>query len=80
MRGHDESKDSLNKGNYRELLNCFADIDSVFASRLATKEGSKHFSGVSSAIQNDLISAINTTIGNVIESEVASASFISASR
>ena len=77
LRGHDEGQDSLNKGNYRELLNIFAEIDSVFASRLATKEGSRQFSGVSSTIQNDLISAINNTIGNVIRNEVENASFIS---
>ena len=27
FRGHDESNDSLNKGNYRELLECFAKFD-----------------------------------------------------
>ena len=31
FRRHDESSDSLNKGNYRELLECFAELDSVFA-------------------------------------------------
>jgi hypothetical protein len=25
FRGHNESSDSLNKGNYRELLECFAE-------------------------------------------------------
>ena len=30
FRGHDESSDSLNKGNYRELLESFAKMDSVF--------------------------------------------------
>ena len=34
FRGHDESSDSLNKGNYRELLECFAELDSVFERRL----------------------------------------------
>ena len=33
FRGHDESNDSLNKGNYRELLECFAKFDSVFERR-----------------------------------------------
>ena len=32
FRGHDESEDSLNKGNYRELLESFAKFDSVFDS------------------------------------------------
>ena len=52
LRGHDEGTDSLNRGNYRELLHCFAEIDGVFASRLYNQEGSKQFSGVSSSIQN----------------------------
>ena len=30
FRGHDEKDDSLNKGNYRELLECFAKFDLVF--------------------------------------------------
>ena len=34
LRGHDESSGSLNKGNHRELLNCFAKFDSVFERRL----------------------------------------------
>ena len=77
FRGHDEGSDSLNRGNYRELLQCFAEIDSVFASRLSTKEGSKQFSGVSSIIQNDLIQAIRNVIANEIRSEVDKAPFIS---
>ena len=34
FRGHDESEDSLNRGNYRELLESFAEFDSVFERRL----------------------------------------------
>ena len=54
FRGHDESSDSLNKGNYRELLECFAELDSVFErrlhGRLAESEGGgdSRFTGVSS--------------------------------
>ena len=75
--GHNEGKDSLNKGNYRELLNCFADIDSVFASRLYIKEESNQFSGVSSTTQNDIISAVDNVLANVIRTEVENAPFIS---
>ncbi|XP_076057610.1 zinc finger MYM-type protein 1-like [Oratosquilla oratoria] len=77
LRGHDEGSDNLNRGNYRELLQCFAEIDSVFASRLSTKEGTKQFSGVSSAIQNDLIQAIGNVISDEIRSEVDKAPFMS---
>jgi uncharacterized protein (DUF488 family) len=34
FRGHNESEDSLSKGNYRELLESFAKFDSVFERRL----------------------------------------------
>lgn len=34
FRGHDESNDSLNRGNYRELLESFAKMDSVFERQL----------------------------------------------
>ncbi|XP_076061432.1 zinc finger MYM-type protein 1-like [Oratosquilla oratoria] len=77
LRGHDEGSDSHNRENYRELLQCFAEIDSVFASRLSTKEGTKHISGVSSTIQNDLIQAIGNVISDEIRSEVDKAPFMS---
>ena len=59
--GHDESNDSLNKGSYRELLECFAKFDPVFECRLHMELAkgemvhSALFTGVSSEIQNDLI-------------------------
>ena len=34
FRGHDESKDSPNNGNYRQLLETFVKFDSVFDRRL----------------------------------------------
>jgi hypothetical protein len=34
FRGHDESNDSLNRGNYRELLERFSKMDSVFERQL----------------------------------------------
>ena len=77
LSDQDEGKDSINRGNYRELLHCFAEIDSVFESRLHTKEGSKHFSGVSSSIQNDLIQAIGNVVFDEIRSEVNNAPFMS---
>ena len=48
FRGHDESNDSLNKGNYKELLGCFAKLDSVFKLRLHIEltEGERVHSGV----------------------------------
>ena len=68
FRGNDESNDSLDKGNYRELLECFATFDSVFERRLHREltEGERVnsfvFTGVSSEIQNDLIECIDSVI------------------
>ena len=76
LRGHDESQNSLNKGNYRELLQVFAKNDSVFAARLNSREGSNHFSGVSSTIQNDIITAIANVIKEQIKKEIADAPFV----
>ena len=39
FRGHDESSNSLNRGNYRELLESFAKFDTVFERRLHGKVG-----------------------------------------
>ena len=66
FRGHDESSSSLNKGNYRELLECLAKFDSVFEYHLhgrpAASErapGGGVLTGVSADIQNDLIEYID---------------------
>ena len=56
FRGDDELKDSLNKGNYRELLESFAKFDSVFEGRLhgrlaeSERGGDGRFTGVSPEI------------------------------
>ena len=65
FRRHDESNESLNRENYRELLECFAKMDSVFGGRLHGRlaesrlmgggGGGRQCTGVSPDIQNDLI-------------------------
>ena len=60
FRGHDESSGSLNRGNYREPLECFSKFDTVFERRLYSKVAESKrgdvgvFTGVSSDTQNDL--------------------------
>ena len=80
FRGHDESEESLNKGNYRELLQSFAKFDSVFErglhGRLAEPErgGPRmggHFTGISPEIQNDLINCLASVIDDEIVKECA---------
>jgi hypothetical protein len=83
FRGHDESSDSLNKGNYRELLECFAELDSVFErclhGQLAESEGGgdSQFTGVSSDTQNDLIHCLDAVIEDQIVQELNDCTFLS---
>ena len=83
FRGDDELKDSLNKGNYRELLESFAKFDSVFEGRLhgrlaeSERGGDGRFTGVSPEIQNDLISCLDSIIDDEIMKEINGCSFLS---
>ena len=77
FRGHDESSVSLNKGNYRELLELIAKFDPQFERRLHGRlenlqrgpEGVGTFTGVSSDIQNDSIESIDVVIQDEIDKE-----------
>ena len=58
FRGHDESSESANKGNYREFTETLAKYDSVLATQF---QSSTVFSGMSHTIQNDLIYSLAAT-------------------
>ncbi|XP_078146200.1 zinc finger MYM-type protein 1-like [Centroberyx gerrardi] len=73
FRGHDEGAGSANKGNYLELLDLVAEYDSNLRTHLAT---STVFSGTSSKIQNDLISAVASVITESMKEEVRKAPFV----
>lgn len=77
LHGHAEKDDRLNRGNFRELLHCFAEIDSVFASKLTINERSKLSLGVSNTMLSDIVQAIDKVIGDEIKAEVERTSFIS---
>ena len=83
FREHDESTNSLNKGNYRELLECFGKFDSVFERRLHGRLADSErgapgcFTGVSSDIQNDLIVCIDSIIEDQIVQEIKNCTFLS---
>ena len=83
FRGHDESNESLNRGNYRELLECFAKMDSVFGRRLHSRLaesrliGGGQFTGVSPDIQNDLINCLVMIIEDEILKEIDNSTFLS---
>ena len=82
FRGHDESSNSLNQGNHRELLDSFAKFDTVFARRLYGKVGESErgntgvFTGFSGDTQNDLIECIDSVIQDQIDEEVQQCTFL----
>ncbi|KAJ3593494.1 hypothetical protein NHX12_005828 [Muraenolepis orangiensis] len=73
FRGHDESRESANRGNYLELLTFLAKYDPDLHYHLST---SKVFIGTSSQIQNDLISAVAEVMGEIIKEEISKAPFV----
>lgn len=54
FRGHNKSTDSINQGNYLELLSLLSEYDADLRYHLAM---ATVFTGTSGKIQNDLISA-----------------------
>ena len=85
FKGHDESSASLNKGNYRELLELIAKFDPQFERSLHGKledlqrgaKGGEAFTGVSSDIQNDIIESVDLVIQGEIDKEIAECNFVS---
>ncbi|KAL4141564.1 hypothetical protein QTP88_004185 [Uroleucon formosanum] len=76
FRGHDESSDSLNKGNFRELfemhiIRCSQEIQNHYNSI------KNIFTGMSKSIQNDLISCISEFLINQIKNEIKQCKFYS---
>ncbi|KAE9522975.1 hypothetical protein AGLY_016606 [Aphis glycines] len=69
FRGHDESSDSLNKGNFRELF----DMHIIRCSQ----EIQNHYSSLSKSIQNDLILSISEYLMNHIKNESRESKFYS---
>ncbi|KAJ4431892.1 hypothetical protein ANN_20498 [Periplaneta americana] len=73
FRGHDESVESDNRGNYIEYLSSLSEFDHLLANHL---ESSTVFRGTSPAIQNDLIFAISGVMIKNIKSEIEEAPFV----
>ena len=74
FRGHDEGKDSTNKGNYLELLEFLAEYDSPLRCHL---ESATVFIGTSSKIQNDLIQSVADVMTEAMREEVRNMPFVS---
>lgn len=73
FRGHNELENSVNRGNYRELLHLLAENDAQLQIHL---QNSTVFSGETSIIQNDLIKACSEHLMQNIKKEVSEAKFI----
>ncbi len=67
FRGHNESPQSLNRGNYVELLSFLAEHDADLHYHLSTN---RVFTFTSGKIQNDLIYAIAEVMGEEIKMEI----------
>src|SRR5436190_5107858 len=73
FRGHNEQKDSLNKGNYLEILELLRSYDPVLDNHL---KNAIVFRGTSPDIQNDLIKAISDVLIQHIKNEMSNCSDI----
>lgn len=73
FRGHNETQDSFNKGNYVELFELLSSVDPKLKSHLMN---STVFKGISNDIQNDLISSIANVLIREIKNEIDNAEFV----
>jgi len=71
LRGHDESTESTNRGNFLELCSLFGEYDSKFA-----QKHTEYFNLTSPSIQNDLIMIAAQHVQRKIVEEVQEAGFI----
>ncbi|KAK0133570.1 hypothetical protein N1851_030895 [Merluccius polli] len=71
--GHDEGKESLNRGNYLELLSLLSDYDADLRNHLAT---ATVFTGTSGKIQNDIINAVADVLNDAIKKEIDQTKFV----
>ena len=75
FRGHDESENSSNKGNYLELIQLISVFDSNIASYL--KENKRYSRYTSPAIQNEIITILAQVMRDEIISEIKEAGIFS---
>ena len=73
FRGHNESRDSLNRGNYLELLTLLAEHDADLRHHLAT---ATVFTGTSGKIKNYLINAVAEMLNDQIKEEIKKTKFV----
>lgn len=74
LRGHDESSNSLNKGNFLELVDLLATYDGILENHLEI--ASTSFSGLSNRTQNDLISSVASVMISHIKCQIKQTDFV----
>lgn len=74
FRGHDESANSANKGNFLEMVDLLSKYDGVLENHLET--ATNVFSGLSNRTQNDLIHSIASVISDNIKSQINKSDFV----
>ena len=72
FRGHSESSESINRGNYVELLEYTREYEALLNSHL---QSAIVFKGTSPTVQNELISACNDVLLDAITDEMKNARF-----
>jgi hypothetical protein len=77
FRGHDESKTSLNRGNFLELVSLLSKYDGVLEKHIQESGKPAGPSYLSNKIQNDMIHSIADVIKARIEFEVKATKFVS---
>ena len=74
FRGHDESENSSNRGNYIELAYFLDEFDEKMQTHL---ESATVFKGLSPDIQNDLIDSVGSVIVAQIKTELQKCMYVS---
>ena len=75
LRGHDESYNSVNKGNFREIIQLVANHDPVIKQRL--EHGPQNVTYLSPDIQLDLLQVMGDMVRNSITEDVHKAGYYS---
>lgn len=76
FRGHDESLDSINRGNFKELLTLLVSRSPVEIQNQYSRIKNV-FSGESKSIQNELIDCISDYISDYVKTELENTEFFS---
>lgn len=78
FRGHDECNESLNRGNFKELVILVSKYDTNLKTFLENDNDNRSvFCGTSKTIQNELIDSVAFVVNKKIEDEISNSLFFS---